>query len=466
MHLPSVGPRGIPILGNVLDIPQEQPWVTFWDLAKQYGDVISISMLGQTTVILNSVSSVSDLLEKRSSIYSTRPDASISISRTLGWIWSVIFMPYGDEWRLHRRLLSRFFQHSAVQQWHPTQTREARRLLQCMLDDNIDLRHVAKLSLCRSLLRISHGIPAQRGYSHLVLLFPLFRRIPAWCPGGYWQSKVGEWQRLARRSLELPFDVSQDAMADGDAHPSILSKLLDTAADSGDTASDLRVTEEAAKAITAVTFIAGADTTIGTFQAFFLAMLLHPEAQKRVQEELDAIVGPERLPKLSDRPSLPYVNAVVKELLRWHTAGPLALPHSTTREDEYRGWRIPSGATVLVNVWGILHDPELYPDPDAFLPDRFIKDGKFNHDVFDPANIAFSSGRRVCPGKHFAEDSLFINIASVLHVFDIMPAVDESGSPIPVEHKVTTGMVSTVEPFKYTVQPRSTAAEALVRESE
>ena len=80
-------------------------------------------------------------------------------------------------------------------------------------------------------------------------------------------------------------------------------------------------------------------------------MLRHPDVQKRAQDELDAIVGADRLPQLSDKPSLPYVSALVKELLRWHNVLPLCLPHSTTQDDEYRGWRIPSGATVLINSW-------------------------------------------------------------------------------------------------------------------
>ena len=83
-------------------------------------------------------------------------------------------------------------------------------------------------------------------------------------------------------------------------------------------------------------------------------MLLYPDVQKCAQEELDAVVGPNRLPQFTDRASLPYVNAVVKEALRWHNVAPLGLPHSCTADDEYRGWHIPKGATVMANVWCVL----------------------------------------------------------------------------------------------------------------
>ncbi|KAI0654052.1 cytochrome P450 [Cubamyces menziesii] len=459
------GPRGIPIVGNVFDVPQEQPWATFSNLSRRYGDVICISILGQITIVLNSISSVSDLLEKRSSIYSTRPNVFVSISQALDWIWGVVFKLYGDDWRLHRRLLWRFFQPNTIMQWQSTQTREARHLLLCLLEDSSDLKNLIKF--------VSHGLPATRvgsdfvrllsdvdsagseAFHHLVLILPWLRNIPRWCPGGRWQSQLNRWRQLGQQLLDDPFDAAQDAMSRGDASPSILNQLLDAVPESQVTG----VTEVTAKEISAAVFAAGADTTIATMTAFFCAIILYPDVQTRAQEEPDAVVGPDRLPQITDLPSLPYVKAVVKELLRWHSAAPSASLTASRKRMSIGGGGSPAAPL------GILHDPELWPDPDAFLPDRFMKDGSFNDEVFDPANIAFSAGRRTCPGKHYAEASLFINIASVLHTFNIMPAVDERGLPVPVEHKVTTGIVSTVEPFEYSIRPRSEAAEALIRDS-
>ena len=85
--------------------------------------------------------------------------------------------------------------------------------------------------------------------------------------------------------------------------------------------------------------------------AFFLAMALYPEVQKKAQQELDAVVGGERLPDFSDRQSLPYINALVKELLRWHPATPMGVPHRILADDEYNGHIIPAGATIFVNMW-------------------------------------------------------------------------------------------------------------------
>ena len=83
-------------------------------------------------------------------------------------------------------------------------------------------------------------------------------------------------------------------------------------------------------------------------------MSLCPDVQKKAREELDAVVGPDRLPALVDRPKLPYINAIMKETLRWHTATPMAIAHTSTADDTYDGFFIPQGSTVMVNAWCVV----------------------------------------------------------------------------------------------------------------
>lgn len=93
------------------------------------------------------------------------------------------------------------------------------------------------------------------------------------------------------------------------------------------------------------------DKTVSAITTFFLAMTLFPEAQKKAQYEIDEVIGRDRLPTLSDRQSLPYVNALVKEVLRWHPVGPMCLPHTTSQDDVIDGYLIPKGAMILPNIW-------------------------------------------------------------------------------------------------------------------
>ena len=91
--------------------------------------------------------------------------------------------------------------------------------------------------------------------------------------------------------------------------------------------------------------------TMSALMTLVLAMLMHPDVQKKAQEELDIIVGPDRLPQSDDRPSLPYIEAMVREGFRWQPVGPLGVPHISVADDEYRGYSIPKGTPVLANTW-------------------------------------------------------------------------------------------------------------------
>ena len=115
---------------------------------------------------------------------------------------------------------------------------------------------------------------------------------------------------------------------------------------------------------------------------------------KKAQDELDRVVGRDRLPEFSDRENLPYINAIVKEVIRWNPPLPIAIPNRVTQDDVYRGYIIPEGANVVQNVWAIFRDSTVYPNPEVFNPERFLKDGKIDPTVFDPESRAFGAGRR------------------------------------------------------------------------
>jgi len=188
-------------------------------------------------------------------------------------------------------------------------------------------------------------------------------------------------------------------------------------------------------------------------------MALYPEVQKKAQAEIDAVIGPNRLPDFEDRHLLPYINAVVKELMRWNLVTPLAFPHMATNDDEYDGYYIPKGTIVFANGWSILHDPKFFHDPMEFQPERFLKDGKLDPDAMDPACVAFGYGRRICPGRHLSDNSLYINVSCLLAVYDIKPPVE---GLIP---RFSGGAISSPLPFKCIITPRTPAAEALIKDS-
>jgi len=188
-------------------------------------------------------------------------------------------------------------------------------------------------------------------------------------------------------------------------------------------------------------------------------MLLFPDVQKKAQKELDEVLGGVRLVEFEDKPSLPYIVGVCQEALRWHPLLPGATAHAVTQDDVVGEYFIPKGAIVIGNSWSLLHSEDDFgPEPDKFNPERYFLPG-----VRDPATTgAFGYGRRICPGRYMAENSLFIAIASILQVFEISPAIDSNEKEIPLKYEFTSGFFSHPTDFQCAIKPRSKDAEKLI----
>jgi len=174
-------------------------------------------------------------------------------------------------------------------------------------------------------------------------------------------------------------------------------------------------------------------------------------------------LGPGDLPSFSDEPTLPYITAIVKEVLRHNPVTPFAFPHLLIQHDIYAGYFLPKGSIIMPNIWSILHNEEDYPEPELFNPSRFLDaDGKLNPNVRDPATAAFGFGRRACPGKHVALASLWIAVASILTCYTIEPELDENGKPIKPKGEWYSGptLFNHPLPFKCRFVPRSKDVEA------
>jgi cytochrome P450 len=192
---------------------------------------------------------------------------------------------------------------------------------------------------------------------------------------------------------------------------------------------------------------AGAETTSITLTWWALAMITHPESQKRAQVELDKVVGRSRTPAFSDAPSLPYIQAIVKEVLRWRPSLPLGAPHNTTEDDWYNGMFIPKGTMCLVNLWQCHRDPAFYgDDAENFNPERFLDaNGGIvpgPAETREEGHNAYGFGRRACIGKHVANESLFLAVATVLWAVNLECDRDQSGEDVPLDTEtfVDTGV--------------------------
>jgi cytochrome P450 len=178
-----------------------------------------------------------------------------------------------------------------------------------------------------------------------------------------------------------------------------------------------------------------------------LAMLAYPETQARAHAELDAVIGRTRLPTFADYPHLPYIRAMVKELLRWRPIVPI-ITHRTTEDDWYEGTFIPKGTTCLANAWHMNRDPEIFGEnPEDFEPGRYLDEsGDIAPGLTDlkkDGHFSYGFGSRICVGRHMADNSLFINIATLLWAMKIERKKDASGRffPLDVDGWVDGGLI-------------------------
>ncbi|KAI9507628.1 cytochrome P450 [Russula earlei] len=472
------GPKGLPILGNALDMPNKNPWLTYLQWGKMYGkcfsdlirgvdyilemidsDIVHANFLGKHVIVLNSAKAVHELFEKRSSIYSDRIRMS----------WNIAFVPYGPRWRTWRKVFHEHFHPNATQQYRPRELKAARKLLENLLRTPEHYDHHLRFMTGQVIMGIAYGIditPHDDPYVSLAEnalhaiesasisgwtfdMLPFYMYLPWWFPGAGFKKEAAKLAPRVDDMINKPYQTVKDALAAGVAVPSVAASMITSLREQPSHEEELT-----SKAVPATMYIG--KSTAAALLTFFLAMVLHSDAQRRAQMEIDNVVGTGRLPDFDDEMSLPYVSALVKEVMRWHPVAPVAVPHRLVVDDVYEGYFLPAGSIVIGNAWAVLHDESVFPEPSRFRPERFL-----DPNVKLP-EAGFGFGRRICPGRFMARSSMWIAIASVLAAFEISPVVDSNGVPQIPKGEYTAGIVSYPEAFACRIRPRSKQAEELI----
>ncbi|KAH7913454.1 cytochrome P450 [Hygrophoropsis aurantiaca] len=300
-------------------------------------------------------------------------------------------------------------------------------------------------------------LPSERAVS--MTAFPLLSRLPAWIPGLGFKRKSAESRQLLHDIKNIPFNYAKKQMAAGTATNSMVADFFL----SQEGAIDPHL-EDTMKDTAAAMFLGGTDTTSAVLYVFILAMVLYPDVQHRAQAEIDALLGSDTIPGFEHRESLPYVEAVVRETLRWHPVAPLGLPHVSTADDTYNGYYIPKGAVMVFNTWAMSHNTIDFNDPGRFNPDRyFLSDGKLSPNDAVLNSPSFGFGRRICPGRFFADASTWVAITTMLATLRFAKAFDVNGCEVEVKPEFTTGAIVHPAPFRCSITGRHSAREKEIR---
>nr|UOI87846.1 p-coumarate 3-hydroxylase isoform 1 [Althaea officinalis] len=161
---------------------------------------------------------------------------------------------------------------------------------------------------------------------------------------------------------------------------------------------------------------AGMDTTAISVEWAMAELVRNPRVQKKAQEELDRVIGFERVMSETDFSNLPYLQSVAKEAMRLHPPTPLMLPHRASANVKIGGYDIPKGSNVHVNVWAVARDPAVWKDPEEFRPERFLEED-VDMKGHDFRLLPFGAGRRVCPGAQLGINLVTSMLGHLLHHF-------------------------------------------------
>ncbi|KAH9475817.1 Cytochrome P450 monooxygenase 105 [Psilocybe cubensis] len=495
-HLPP-GPPRLPIIGNAHQMPTRDMWAVFAEWGTKYGGIIHVDVIGKPLIILNSRKAAVDLLDMRSAIYSNRPHF-VMAGDLVRYDESFTLLPYNARWRAQRRIVAQEFAAGGpVARYHAVQEREARLLVRRLLDaqdsnSNSGTRRrqmraeelfaEMKLRIGTIIVRIAYGYNVQSPTdpfltaplaaianfavasapgNFMVDFIPALKYMPRWMPGAGFLETADKWREILWDATWNVYWWSKSNLDTGKAHtPNLCAHNLRAKAADGATMSK----DEEDTLVWAATTVMGAglDTNTSSALSFLMAMVMYPDVQKKAQAEIDAVLGRERLPCIADMRDMPYVRCVMTEVLRWSPGLPFAIPHSSREDDVYEGYDIPKNAIIMPNVWGMLHNPTDYPDPSQFNPDRYNLSDASMQTVHD---LVFGFGRRVCPGKHLAEGTLFAIVSTVLATCDILPALDEDGREVLPQYAYTPGTIMMPEPFSVRLRPRSEHARKLLFET-
>ncbi|ODM87155.1 Methyl farnesoate epoxidase [Orchesella cincta] len=205
------------------------------------------------------------------------------------------------------------------------------------------------------------------------------------------------------------------------------------------------------EAVVADLFAAGSETSSNTLSFAMLYLILNQEAQQRAQKELDFVIGSSRQVSLSDKPSLPYTEATLLEILRLSSIAPLGLPHRMLADTMFHGYFLPKDVAVFSNLYAIHHDPTIWgEDVNEFRPERFLSEDE-TRVIHHEALMPFSVGRRACIGEVFARESLFLFLASILHRFNI----ESDPECLVLAVETVAGFAVEPKPFKFVLTLRN-----------
>ncbi|GAB1319838.1 Cytochrome P450 monooxygenase psoD [Madurella fahalii] len=480
---PLPGPRNLPFIGRVHDIPADGAWLKFYEWSKQYGPIYQMEIFGTVHVWISSEAVAHDLLSKRALIYSDRPMIpNLPDNRTSGNYLALLGRT--ETWKRQRKLCNYLMHTGTLASLHSYPTIERDRFLYLMYQDPSKYLEWIEQFTTRTVSRLCWGTPRpsqilrHTTFGLLETISPsgalpnvisFLRHVPAVISP--WKRKESTRHALEDRLFKANVDFVKRSMASHHADPSFIRTFIESKESEDEKERTKWGDLDEARHVVGLIAIAGALTIGSPIQSFLLAMCHYPQWQRALQDEIDTVLGG-RCPQWDDREKLPMLRAVVKEVIRWRPPVPTGIPHAVEKDDVYNGYFIPAGATIHALEWGITRDESMYPDAETFNPRRWLDPSfpTYREPLTQYPNLngysQFGFGRRTCQGVPIVEQDLFLSMGGMAWAFDIRKKRDPlTGAEVPVHwNDYTPLLIAKPVKFPFDALPRSREKVAAMRE--
>ncbi|XP_043912488.1 steroid 17-alpha-hydroxylase/17,20 lyase [Protopterus annectens] len=429
-----------PLIGSLLSLRGKlQPHILFQKLQKKYGKLYSLMMGSHYVVIVNDYQHAKEVLMKKGKVFAGRPRTVTTDLLTRGGK-DIAFASYSKAWKFHRKLV-----HSALGMFgegistiEKIICQEANSMCQTIITQQNSLLDMGQeltravtnvvCSLCfnsryqrgdpefEAMLDYSKGIVDTVAKDSFVDIFPWLEFFPNKDLKLLKKCVAIRDTLLLQKYEEHKKNYCDESVRDLiDALLRAKSNIKGNSSFTQDTSLD----DDHLLMTVGDVFGAGVETTTTVLKWTILYLLHFPEVQKNIQKELDAVIGQERYPKISDRGNLPYLEATISEVLRIRPVSPLLIPHVAMEDSSIGDFAIPKGSRIVINLWSLHHDEDVWVNPGHFDPTRFLDES--GRHIYSPSAsyLPFGAGIRVCLGESLAKIELFLFMSWILQRFTL-----------------------------------------------
>ncbi|KZM28240.1 uncharacterized protein EKO05_0011054 [Ascochyta rabiei] len=471
------GPALIPWVGRIHDLPIDFMWLKFKEWADIYGPIYRTKMLGANFVIITDESIAEEILIKRAKVYSDRPEIKslFDAKSTYGSMEYLPLMGKNQYWARQRKLTHSYLTESTNARYYGIMEFEQKRWLQRLVENPDDFcfsledmcsKVMATLtwddhSISTPLTPSAWGLLTQMSPAGPItnVLTPLWDWVPE--PINPWKLRERKRHDEQQEFFMKNLNNTRAKMEKGKQQPCYTKTYLETAEKSNISG------DYEASCVLGMMALVGIFTVTGPIYYFLVAMVHHPEWQRKCQDEIDSVCknGP---PTVDDMPNLPILRACIKETMRWKPTVPTGVAHECEADDWYGGYFIPKGTRILPLDYAFLRNPVKYPDPESYRPERWLESGwpTFQGPLTKFPTItgmsSFGWGQRQCLGMSITRDETITGCGGLLWAFNLKRKVDpitKSEIEVPLD-KSNSLLIIKPDPFEMAFEPRSESRKA------